>query len=117
LTLTKTDLIESIGNRCGISKVKSAELLESILEMMKSTLESTEEVRISRFGKFSVWERSASRGRNPAIGNDMPLEARRIVTFRASSALRARMNGKSTSTTLSPHLISQSRKKTLPITT
>ena len=94
MTLTKERLIESIYNNCGYSKDRSIKLSESLVEIVKSTLESGEDVLISGFGKFCVKEKKERRGRNPKTGEDMMIGARRVVTFRCSSALRDKMNGK-----------------------
>jgi integration host factor subunit alpha len=94
MTLTKTDIVESIYNQCGFSKMRSHKVVETILEAMKGTLESGEDVMLSGFGKFSVKDKSARRGRDPATGKGRMLEARRVVTFRSSPVLRARMNRK-----------------------
>jgi integration host factor subunit alpha len=94
MTLTKTDIVESIYNQCGISKAKSDKLVETVLETIKSNLESGEDVLLSGFGKFSVRDKSARRGRDPATGKDLILEARRVVTFWCSPVFRAKMNGK-----------------------
>ena len=68
-------------------------MIETLLEILKSTLESGEDVLISRFGKFCVKEKHERRGRNPATGKDMMLEPRRVVTFRCSRQLRDKING------------------------
>ena len=94
MALTKAHIIDSIYNNCGCSKTKSTELMESILETIKKSLESGEDVLISGFGKFCVKEKNERRGRNPATGNDLTLGARRVVTFRCSSVLREKINGK-----------------------
>jgi integration host factor subunit alpha len=94
MTLTKERLIESIYNNCGYFKDRSMKLSESLVEIVKSTLESGEDVLISGFGKFCVKEKKERRGRNPETGEDMMLGARRVVTFRCSSALRDMINGK-----------------------
>ena len=94
MTLTKDDIADSIYNQCGFSRTKSDNLVETILETMKGTLESGEDVLISRFGRFSVREKSARRGRDPATGNDLMLEARRVVTFHISPVLKGKLNGK-----------------------
>ena len=94
MTLTKADIADTISSQCGFSKPKSTQVVESILEFIKASLESREDVLLSGFGKFYVKDKAARRGRNPATGNDLPLEARRIVTFRCSPVLRAKMNGK-----------------------
>jgi integration host factor subunit alpha len=94
MTLTKDRIVESVNNQCGYSKTKSTELFESLLEIIKSTLESGEDVLISGFGKFRAKEKSERRGRNPATGDDMMLGSRRVVTFKCSQALREKVNGK-----------------------
>ena len=69
------------------------ETVETLLELMKSTLESGDDVLISGFGKFCVRNKRKRRGRNPATGDDMILDARRVVTFQCSGKLRDRVNG------------------------
>jgi integration host factor subunit alpha len=94
MTLTKDDIADSIYNQCGFSKTKSDQMVETILEAMKGTLESGEDVMISRFGKLSVNRKEPRRGRNPATGKDLTLEARRVVTFHCSPVLKGKLNGK-----------------------
>lgn len=94
MAINKKHLIESVYNNVGYSKGKSIELVESLLEIMKSTLESGEDLLISGFGKFYIKEKNERRGRNPQAGNDLIIDARRIVTFQCSSILREKMNGK-----------------------
>ena len=93
MTLTKEKIVESVYNNAGDSKNTSAKLIESILEIVKSTLESGEDVLISRFGKFCVKEKNERRGRNPSTGNDLTLGARRVVIFQCSNVLREKLNG------------------------
>ncbi len=93
MTLTKAMIIDVIHNQLGYPKNKSAELLEILLEIMKSTLEKDEDVLISGFGKFCVKDKQERRGRNPATGDDMILSKRRVVTFRCSHLLRSKING------------------------
>ncbi len=94
MTLTKADLIDSIYNQIDLPKAKSAHLVESVLEIIKKTLESGEDILISGFGKFSVKEKNDRRGRNPHTREDLMLDARRVVTFRCSGVLRDKINGK-----------------------
>ena len=96
MTLTKAMIIDVIHNQLGYPKNKSAELLEILLEIMKSTLEKGEDVLISGFGKFCVKDKQERRGRNPATGDDMILAQRRVVTFRCSHLLRSKINGEET---------------------
>ena len=95
MTLTKSDIIDSIYNQCGFSKSKSTDIAESILEAIKRTLESDEHVLISGFGKFCVNEKNNRRGRSPQTGNDLMIGARKVVTFRCSPKLRDSINGTS----------------------
>jgi len=94
MTLTKDHLVSSIGDRLGISKFESSRLVESVLETVKSSLTSGEDVLISGFGKFIVKEKASRRGRNPQTGEDLTLEPRRVVTFKCSSVMRDRINDK-----------------------
>ena len=93
MTLTKAQMVESVQNQTGLPRNRSSEIIETLLEIIKSTLTSGEDVLISGFGKFSVNEKKARRGRNPATGEDMMLEARKVVTFRCSGKLRDKING------------------------
>ena len=91
MTLTKDRLIESIA-RTGTTKEEAAQVVETMLETIKSTLESGEDVLISGFGKFSIKEKKPRRGRNPRTGHDLALDARKVVTFSCSGVLKARLN-------------------------
>ena len=84
MTLTKVNIVEEVAEQNGYPKNQSIEMTETLLEIIKSTLESGEDVLISRFGKFCVKEKHERRGRNPATGKDMMLEPRKVVTFRFS---------------------------------
>ena len=94
MTLTKADLIDFIYNQVGISKTKSARLVESLLEIMKGALENGEDVLISGFGKLSLKEKDERKGRNPQTGADLMLRSRRVVRFKCSGVLRDKINGK-----------------------
>ena len=96
MTLTKDHIIKSVQKQFDLPKSQSADLVESVLEIIKRTLAEGDDVLISGFGKFCVREKKERRGRNPATGNDLMLAARRVVTFRCSSLLRDRLNGKRT---------------------
>ena len=74
--------------------MKSAQLVESFLEIIKKSLENGEDILISGFGKFSVKEKNERKGRNPQTGEDLILKSRRVVTFRCSESLRDKINGK-----------------------
>jgi len=92
MALTKSDIISKIINERGLSNKKATEAVENIIEIIKSTLESGEDILFSGFGKFCVIEKNARKGRNPATGNDVILPARKIVTFKCSGSLRDRIN-------------------------
>jgi integration host factor subunit alpha len=93
MTLTKVQIVESIHNQIGFTKNRSLEIVATLLEIIKSTLESGEDVLISNFGKFCVKQKDERRGRNPATGKDLILKPRKIVTFKCSGKLRDRING------------------------
>lgn len=94
MALTKSDIVAKV-HELGFSKIKSVEIIESLLEIMKSTLENGEDVLISGFGKFCVKHKRARRGRNPATGDDLTLKERKVVTFKCSGKLRDMLNHKS----------------------
>ena len=94
MTLTKNQIANSLHGRLDFPKTRSFDLAESLLEIIKMTLESGEDVLISGFGKFCVNMKKKRRGRNPATGEDLMLGARRTVTFRCSPTLRDKVNGK-----------------------
>jgi integration host factor subunit alpha len=93
MTLTKANIVEAVANQNGYPKNQSFEMIETLLEIVKRTLESGEDVLVSGFGKFCVKEKHERRGRNPATGEDMMLEPRRVVTFTCSRKLRDKING------------------------
>jgi integration host factor subunit alpha len=92
MTITKIQIVESVQNQTGFPKNKSSEIVETLLEIIKSTLVSGEDVLVSGFGKFCVKEKNQRKGRNPATGEDMMLTQRRVVTFKCSGQLRDRIN-------------------------
>ena len=93
MALTKADIIESVHNRLGFPKRQSTELMEILIETIKGSLESGEDVLVSGFGKFCVKVKKERRGRNPATGDDLMLPSRKVVLFRCSLKLRDRING------------------------
>ena len=93
-TLTKARIIEAVTERIGYTRQKSIETVEILLELIKQSLESGEDVLISSFGKFSVKQKAKRKGRNPATGEDMILEPRRVVTFKCSGKLREKLSKK-----------------------
>ena len=93
MALTKFEMVNSIANQVGYTKNYSSEIIETLLEIMKKTLESGEDVLVSGFGKFCVKDKNQRRGRNPATGQDLILRERRVVTFKCSGKLRKKING------------------------
>ena len=92
MALTKSDIVASVHN-LGLTKKKSVEVIESLLEIIKRSLESSEDVLISGFGKFCVKDKAKRKGRNPATGEDLMLRGRKVVTFKCSGKLRHKIDG------------------------
>jgi integration host factor subunit alpha len=92
MALTKNDIVTSV-HELGFTKQKSVEIIESLLEIIKSTLGKSEDVLISGFGKFCVKDKKQRRGRNPATGADLILNERKVVTFKCSGKLRDKIDG------------------------
>ncbi len=95
-TLTKSHIVEDVAVANGFSLKKSIETVETVIELIKRSMESGEDVLISGFGKFCVKQKKERRGRNPATGDDMMLAPRKVVTFRSSGKLREKVNRKKT---------------------
>ena len=94
MTLTKTQIIDTISSKTPMSKKKASEAVESIIDVIKNSLESGEEVMISGFGKFNLKDKRERIGRNPSTGNPMMISSRRVVTFKSSQKLRDKINKK-----------------------
>jgi len=92
MALTKSDIVTAV-HELGFTKKKSVDIIEALLEIIKGTLEKSENVLISGFGKFCVKNKSKRRGRNPATGEDLTLRERRVITFKCSGKLRSKING------------------------
>ena len=91
MALTKNDIVMKVHD-LGFTKKKSIDIIEGLLEIIKSTLENEDDVLISGFGKFCVKNKNKRRGRNPATGNDLILRERKVVTFKCSGKLRNKIN-------------------------
>ena len=91
-TLTKAQIVDLIHEELPFPKNKSTEVIENLIEIIKSTLANGEDVLISGFGKFCVKNKRERRGRNPATGNDLILAKRKVVTFKCSGKLREKIN-------------------------
>lgn len=94
MTLNKAAIIELVCTELGLQRKEAIDIVESLLEILKASLESGEDVLVSGFGKFCVKEKAERKGRNPATGEDAILPARRIVTFKRSGKLRDKVNRK-----------------------
>lgn len=94
MTLTKSDIASKVSNEIDLTKKQSIEAVDNIIEIIKSTLESGEDILFSGFGKLCIVEKYERKGRNPASGNDMMIPARRVVKFQCSKKLRDLINKK-----------------------
>jgi integration host factor subunit alpha len=92
MTVTKDRLIESVNKSTGMSKIQSKQMVENLFEILKENLASGEDVLISGFGKFCVKAKNGRRGRNPATGEDLMLEPRKVVRFECSGVLKEKIN-------------------------
>jgi integration host factor subunit alpha len=92
MTLTKDEIVKALAKENGFPLNQSVELIETLIEIIKHTLSSGEDVLISGFGKFCINEKQERRGRNPATRESILLKPRRVVTFRCSRQLRAKIN-------------------------
>ena len=93
MALTKKDIVDQVQEQLGFPKNQSVDIAESLLELIKSSLEAGDDVLVSGFGKFCVKDKAERKGRNPATGEDAILPARRVVTFKWSGKLRDKVNG------------------------
>ncbi|WP_146589206.1 integration host factor subunit alpha [Puniceibacterium confluentis] len=90
-TLTRMDLSEAVFREVGLSRNESAELVEAVLGHMSDALVAGEQVKISSFGTFSVRDKAARVGRNPKTGEEVPIQPRRVLTFRPSHLMKERV--------------------------
>ena len=92
MALTKLEIIERVSEGLNLSGSEAKDTVEEMLEIIKSTLAAGEDIMISGFGKFQVNEKNSRKGRNPATGNEMILDGRKVVTFKCSGKLRDQIN-------------------------
>ncbi len=90
--MTKAHIVENLFSKDLFTKTESAQIVETLFEIVKQTLEEGEDVLLSGFGKFSVRGKSQRRGRNPQTGDPILLSPRRVVTFKCSGVLREKIN-------------------------
>ena len=91
MALTKNDIVAKV-HELGFTKNKSVDIIESLLEIIKSSMEKGDDILVSGFGKFCVRNKKKRRGRNPATGTDLILRERKVVTFKCSGKLRDKIN-------------------------
>ena len=91
MTLTKADFAEQLFDVVGLNKREAKDMVELFFEEIKRSLEQGKPVKISGFGKFELRDKTSRPGRNPKTGEEIPITARRVVTFRASQNLKAHL--------------------------
>ena len=92
-TLTRAEVTDAIVREVGVTRQESADLLDRTLDLIGAALEQEEEVKLARFGNFVVRSKAAREGRNPKTGDEAPIAARRVVTFRPSPMLKSQVGG------------------------
>ena len=91
MALTKADIAEHLFEKLGINKKDAKDLVEAFFEEIRSALEKGEQVKLSGFGNFDLRDKKERPGRNPKTGEDIPISARRVVTFRPGHKLKTRV--------------------------
>ena len=91
MALTKADMAEKLYEELGLNKREAKELVEMFFEEISATLEDGAQVKLSGFGNFDLRKKNERPGRNPKTGEDIPITARRVVTFRAGQKLKGRV--------------------------
>ena len=92
-TLTKAEITERLFEEIGLNKRESKELVDSFFEEVRTALESGQHVKLSGFGNFMLRDKNSRPGRNPKTGEEIPITARRVVTFRPGQKLKAKVDG------------------------
>ena len=93
MTLTKAELVQQVYKiHTSLSKTQATEAVEAFLRISKNTLINGSDLLLSGFGKFNVKDKSSRRGRNPQTGDELTLDARRVITFKPSGILRDKIN-------------------------
>lgn len=91
MTLTKAELADLLYEQVGLNKREAKDMVEAFFEVVRIALEAGEEVKLSGFGNFELRKKSERPGRNPKTGEEMPISARRVVTFHASQKLKSKV--------------------------
>jgi integration host factor subunit alpha len=92
-TVTRADLSEAVYQKVGLSRIESSALVELVLQEICESLVKGEKVKLSSFGSFEVRDKGERIGRNPKTGIEVPIEPRRVMVFKPSNVLKARING------------------------
>ena len=92
MAMTKADIVEEVVKKIGFPKSQAADIVETVFETMKETLERGEKLKVSGFGNFTPRDKKTRMGRNPKTGEPMEISSRRVVTFKASPVLKDKMN-------------------------
>ncbi len=96
--MTKAEIIESVNKKVGLSKRESTKIVDTVFDIIKSTLEKEENVKVSGFGNFVVRRKRIRRGRNPQTGEEIEISARKVLTFKASPVLKKALNQQTSDT-------------------
>ena len=91
MSLTKADMADRLFNEVGLNKREAKEFVDAYFETIRQALENGENVKLSGFGNFQLREKNQRPGRNPKTGEEIPISARRVVTFRPGQKLKARV--------------------------
>jgi integration host factor subunit alpha len=91
MSLTKADIADRLFNEVGLNKREAKEFVDAYFEVIRQALENGENVKLSGFGNFQLRGKNQRPGRNPKTGEEIPISARRVVTFRPGQKLRARV--------------------------
>ena len=91
--LTKADLADMLFNDLGLNKREAKEMVELFFEEIRASLESNKSVKLSGFGNFDIRDKKSRPGRNPKTGEEVPVSARRVVTFKPGQKLKTRIEG------------------------
>jgi integration host factor subunit alpha len=94
-TITRADLCEAVYQKVGLSRTESASLVETVLKEICDAVARGENVKLSSFGSFIVRDKGERIGRNPKTGVEVPIEPRRVMVFKPSNVMKARVNGES----------------------
>ena len=93
MTLTKSNIVDTVYTRTELTKKESNDYVNEVLELMKETLEGGEEIKVSGFGKFEVRKKSERLGRNPRTGDEILIPERKVLRFKVSQVLKDELNG------------------------